>query len=86
MNEKLTRAAWESDQAGSNLLVLLCLAFHSDCNGQIYAHLDRLADKCNLSVRQTQRILRQLEARGYVKMIQKEYGQTPRCYSVRMPL
>lgn len=65
MSIKVMAQCWEQSQlAGTDLLMLLALADWSDDAGQCYPSIDKLAQKCRMSRRNAQFILKNLEGSG----------------------
>lgn len=68
MSVRWTALIWDEakDLEGSKLLLLLAIADHANDDGVCYPKVETLAKKARLSVRQTQRLLAQLEQAGYM--------------------
>jgi hypothetical protein len=64
---KYSSKIWrETNQQGTRRLVLLALADYANDQGMAWPSIASLAQKCRLSERQTQRILRILEKDGEI--------------------
>ena len=69
-------AIWErSDLDQAETLVALALADHANDNGLCWPSIDRLAEKSRMSRRQTQRTIRQLEAKGVLFVDRSKTGR-----------
>lgn len=67
MSIKLMTSVWDSaDLNGSDLLVLLALADWSNEEGMSWYSIRKIAQRARVSVRQAQRILTELEEKGYI--------------------
>jgi len=74
MSIRVMSRVWKSSRAkGGELLVLLGIADHADDHGYAFPSVSTLAQKARLTVRQVQRVLKQLVARGELQ-IQKGKG------------
>jgi len=70
-------AVWESGpQEPSKRFLLLALADHaSDAGANCFPGLDLLAEKTQISIRQVQRLLRQLETDGWIAILKVGDGR-----------
>lgn len=63
-------AIWESGpSSGVDRLVMLCLADFADDSGTCWPSMRRIAEKCCMTERGAQKILRRLEAEGWLEII-----------------
>lgn len=69
----MTRVWSESQQKGSRLLLLLAIADHADEMGFAWPGITLLAEKIRMSVRQTKRLLTELEETGELYVDRAEY-------------
>jgi hypothetical protein len=69
MSIRVMAQVWgDSQQSGGKLLVLLALADYANDEGVCWPSIESLAAKARLSERQTQRVIRELESSGEVKI------------------
>lgn len=67
MSVKISNKVWELSQTeGAELLVMLALADHCDDYGVCFPGVDRIAQKCRISRRSVQRIIKKLISMGEV--------------------
>lgn len=85
MSIKVMAQVWaHSKMKGSALLLLLAIADHAhDDGGGAYPSTETLSRKIRMSVRQTQRMLRTLEASGELKVHLKAGPHKANLYTVR---
>jgi hypothetical protein len=83
MSGKVMGAVWDLDLPHSKQLVLLAMADHAHHDGtQVFASAKLIAWKTGYSVRQTQRIIDQLESDGLIKLTSPATPRMPPIYRI----
>jgi hypothetical protein len=78
MSIRVMTQVWDDfPGGGSELLTMLALADWSDDAGKCYPAISSIAKKIRLKERQAQRVVHQLIANGFVKVIGNEFGGAP---------
>ena len=72
-----------SQQSGTALLLLQCLAFNADDHGEGRVTVTMLAERCRVSERQAQYLLRQLELSGEVVIMRGVGRGRPSSYMIK---
>jgi hypothetical protein len=87
MTTKITAEVWEHSQAkGSALLLLLALADHADSvHAQCWPAVERLSMMIRMSERNTQYLLRKLEADGHIAIQLRGSPRKTNLYRILRP-
>lgn len=68
MSVKHMSRIWDSAPVeGTALLMLLAIADHANDDGQCWPRMERLAQKCRVSLRQARRLINQLQEQGHIE-------------------
>lgn len=83
MSNEVMAEIWEHSPAkGSDLLLLLAVAYLADSDGYLTATASTLAEKSRMSVRNVYRTTKNLEEQGLLEVLERGAGRSPSRYMI----